>query len=354
MRKYFLKALIPISIFLVTFVGLLWFRERIISKPPVQRIFNVAARIENLDLVYPEKGNGKNFPYLLPAHNFEHTYLREDGSLIYRVNYTLDGAGYRNPLIKTGSYQKHLLLVGCSWTFGLGLPPEETLSHKVQKLTPNHRSYNLAINGSGPHDHLYLMDKYPLSQYVTEPSGLMVYVFFSDQFNRANSAPAYLEWAEKGRPFYKMVNGALTYMGQIGDSKDYLEYQQFKAKGLARSYIETYEMTSSLDAKMDLFVEIILSIKKNYLKQFPQGQFVFGVVPYADPLNAKTTKLLEALTMKKIKVIPIESMGEHFKEILKEGEMSKYLIKDDGHPNGLANSKFSQHLIDWLKLKGDL
>lgn len=354
MKRYFLKVLVPVLIFTSTFLCLLWLRESIFDKPKVQRVINVATPLKDLDFIYPEKGYEKNYPYLFPAHNFEHTYLRDNGSLIYKVNYTLDGAGYRNPLQKIGSYKKHLLLVGCSWTFGLGLPAEETLSHHIQKITPNHRSYNLAINGSGPHDHLYLMDKYPLTKYVTEPSGVMVYVFFSDQFNRANSSPAYLDWAERGRPYYKMIKGELTYSGQIGDSEEYIKYHQFKAKGLARTYIETYELTSTLDDQIELFVAMILNIKMNYLSQFPHGQFVFGIVPYADPITSMTKKLLKALTLKNIRVIPIGSMDEPFKEKLGEGEMSRYLIKDDGHPNGLANAKFSHHLVEWLRLKGDL
>ncbi len=321
-----------------------------LRKPDIQRVFYKASKIENVKLVYPSKGEQKDYPYLLPAHNFEHTYLREDGSLIYKVNYTLDGAGYRNPLKKTRSYQKHILLMGCSWTFGLGLPPEETLSYNLQKIIPDYHSYNLAMNGSGPHDHLFLLEKYPLSRYVTESEGVMVYVFFSDQFRRANSAPSYLDWAEKGRPFYKMVSETLVYKGKIGESSEYLEYQKFKQNGLARSYIESHQLTSSSDKEVKLFVELILRIKKNYLEQFPKGKFVFGLIPYADPKSSVVKKMLKSLAANKVDIIPIKAMENDFKENLQEGEISRYLIKDDGHPSGLANKKFSSHLAKWLQV----
>jgi hypothetical protein len=67
--------------------------------------------------------------------------------IIYDVRYTLDEYRRRWTDAHSSNANKHLILSGCSATFGEGINDNETLSHHLQKKLPDTNVFNLGIPG---------------------------------------------------------------------------------------------------------------------------------------------------------------------------------------------------------------
>ena len=78
----------------------------------------------------------KELGYSLPK-NYSYTskLYKPDGTLCYDAEYTSDAYGRRSVAIRSENPEKHLLLFGCSFTFGEGLSDSDTLQYQLQKAS---------------------------------------------------------------------------------------------------------------------------------------------------------------------------------------------------------------------------
>jgi hypothetical protein len=67
----------------------------------------------------------------------------------FNISYNLNSNGYRAPEWDTVDWKNSIVIFGCSIVFGIGLPKEETISYKLEKLL-NQPVINLGVPGSGP------------------------------------------------------------------------------------------------------------------------------------------------------------------------------------------------------------
>jgi hypothetical protein len=331
---------------------MLWLRERYMNTKPDSTAGltykYVATPLPNIKKIYPEKKE----PYLAAATNFNHTYRRADKSLIYDVNYATDGAGYRNPgtEIPTKKVPSHVLLVGCSQIFGLGINYKDTLSARLGNLLPNHAVYNLGIPGAGANDHLYLYQTFPLEKLVTQKAGVMLYVYYSDHFYRSTMAPQYLNWAEPTRPVFGLKDDRPIFLGRLQDQDEWKMFQALKKTGLERTGMELAKLADETNPdKIKLVASVIQETKNTYLKSFPKGKFYFVIFPNNNYLTESTQLIVQDLKARGMEMASYEEMSKNFHEDLKPGEVSRYFVApEDQHPNGHANQIFSELLVEWL------
>jgi hypothetical protein len=67
----------------------------------------------------------------------------------FNISYNLNSNGYRAPEWNNVDWKNSVVIFGCSIVFGIGLPEEETISYKLEKLL-NRPVINLGVPGSGP------------------------------------------------------------------------------------------------------------------------------------------------------------------------------------------------------------
>ena len=79
---------------------------------------------------------------------------------------------------------KSILLLGCSFTYGAGLEPEQTFSYYLSKQT-GRTVYNLGISGGSIQQALYLTGKEDFGKKYPNVD-LVIYTFISDHLNRNN------------------------------------------------------------------------------------------------------------------------------------------------------------------------
>lgn len=145
-------------------------------------IFDLTCYIKDLNY------NFRFYVYKTPM-NFIKSYLRTYKRIFYTTkNYDvlfIKDKGYntvfRQP-VNTESTKPPILLMGCSYTFGSFLTPEESFMGKLAKLT-NRPIYNRALSARGADEMLYQLSSDEFYSKVPKPEWL-IYVFIPDQVRR--------------------------------------------------------------------------------------------------------------------------------------------------------------------------
>ncbi len=106
---------------------------------------------------------------------------------LFDVTYSIDDHSRRKVSQGvSGDKSSSLLLLGCSFTFGVGVQDEETFSAVLQQKDPKTGVYNLGIRGAGPNDFLDDFQENPQRyEGIVGKKGAIVYTAIADQFERA-------------------------------------------------------------------------------------------------------------------------------------------------------------------------
>jgi hypothetical protein len=108
----------------------------------------------------------KNQEFLWFNHDSEELYLKNiesnyqqlsaNGWVNRQFTYKFNSHGFRSDKF---SNEDSIMFLGCSHTFGLGLPLEDTWAYQVAKSL-NLKCFNLSVNGSGPDTAFRLANHY--------------------------------------------------------------------------------------------------------------------------------------------------------------------------------------------------
>jgi hypothetical protein len=142
----------------------------------------------------------------------ESTYA---GEVIFNTSYTiipdsmksLPVFNHRSGYAATGSKQE-MVMLGCSFTFGEGLPDKATLAYMLGRQM-NANTVNLGCNGYGINQVYALYN----SKYGTasDTQRIFIYSLLYDHFLRANGV---YSWSASG-PFFKVEKDSLVFAGPV-------------------------------------------------------------------------------------------------------------------------------------------
>lgn len=284
-----------------------------------------------LHLPDPELGH-----HLHPDTTVTHTLTVND-SLIYEVDYTIDGNGRRvvseNDSTRNGG---NILIDGCSFAFGWGVADSLTLSAHLSRLKPTERIYNLATSGYGVQQ-VFMHSKD--SEYLDDlDDPLTVYYLFIDEHVRRLNGSRRLMglWAQQF-PYLTMEDGNVVNNGSFQQARF---WKTLLWKTLGKSaLIWTTDLDIpwyDSDEMIELTAQTLRATKTNYHDSFPASEFVVVIAP-----GSKNGQRLIPL---------LEEEGVAFLDLsgLLDPSEKQYRIHwTEAHPNGLYYQELANAILDY-------
>lgn len=105
---------------------------------------------------------------------FEKNLKNSNDDWVYRkkkIYYNFNSDGYRCPEWQDINWLDSIVLIGCSYTLGVGLADEDTVSSQLQKIT-GHPTVNLGVGSSS--NHLMLFNSLRLIDQRIHPKAVIV------------------------------------------------------------------------------------------------------------------------------------------------------------------------------------
>jgi hypothetical protein len=267
---------------------------------------------------------------------------RASGATIYDVVYSVDACSRRvTPVTDSGSRHDHLLFFGCSFTYGEGLPDDETLPYFVVRSAPAYRPYNYAFHGHSPTEMLAKMESGSLPGEVPEKQGILIYVFMDAHVARViGSMRVATSWG-RNRPYYCLDrDGNPVHHGDFTTGRPLLSgiYRLFSHSRLLQAL--QIDLPPRVTARhLQLTARIIDSARKLYLQRFPAGDFYVVIYP-GSRYGHRLQPLLERMGVKVL----------DYSGLFDRNDLRYVISPEDRHPNRLANETLAAQLVRDLHL----
>ena len=287
-------------------------------------------------LVYDEYN--KDLGYC-PKKNFKSNEIVKIGDkLIYNSLITFKN-GLRYTPSNNLKSDSCILFFGCSFMAGQGLNDNETLPFFMNKLLKN-QVLNYANHGYGPHQMLKQIET-RLNNDIKNIKGnkSAIYSFIPNHILRTAGKTS---WDTFG-PRYEIINNQLVYIGPFNlKNNNFLNYLWLKIR---KSYLYIHYVIESRPTDDDILRTIAII---NQSKVILQKQGIdFSVFIWDDPcMNYNIDdyqRFNGELKKANIKLFYVSKAIPDYKT-----NRDKYVILNDGHPNGNANRKVAEYLYNQL------
>ncbi len=225
---------------------------------------------------------------------------------------------------------KAIMLLGCSYTFGAELEPNQTFSYYLSEQT-NRTVYNLGVNGGGIQQALYLTTQPDFVQ--NHPNvDLIIYTFIEDHLNRNNE---FLKCSIFS-PYcnFRLVKKGDKYVTPnewyANPSKIYLF--RFLLDGITAVKNSKFFYKKNCET----FVDMVNKTEQNLKKMYPDAKFVFLFY------HCKKPQILTDNFDKDICILStIDDLNLNLDNV-------KYRHGDDWHPSELAWQTIVPRLVEKL------
>jgi hypothetical protein len=268
-----------------------------------------------------------DYPSATIGKSVRHHCTRKNKEPVFDIFYSIDEMGGRKVHNYPVTHKRHLLTVGCSFIFGLGLRDDQVMAHFLNEEWPETKIYNPSHVGGSVADSLigieYLgrWDRF-------EPKQGMALVFFSPYMHIPRFYPFFdqiLRWNERG--------AAMTWSKESqsyrwkGSWMGHLWWYPF-AKLLRKSWFVYATGVDTLFYKIDTthylgYARALRQLKQKYQAKYPESDFVVFTKP-----NEKIPQYF------------FDILDEYAINYLYYGDISEELfpaelmqIPYDGHPN---------------------
>lgn len=269
-------------------------------------------------------------------------YGVENGQTRFDVSYEMDEKAFRKENSVPSIKNNHLLIGGCSFIFGVAIQKDETLTTFLRSKLPETQVVNIAHGGGGLHTQLRTFELINLKEYASPSKGTYIYFFFVDHLQRWIGNPSYLSWAQKDDIHYEWEGDKLVSM-PLQNFKGYQDFLKARESGLDNVYIKTHAMQGLRDEDLVSYVKGIKALRESYLKQYPEGRFIFAFYPFMPDLES--VKRLKVV-LDKEKVFYHDFLDEFNFYVSRSGLPDNSLtVPMDGHPNKKFNDIFSDFVI---------
>ena len=205
--------------------------------------------------------------------NSECVYSFPNGTEGTGATIRFDGRG-RRFVPSSGGEANHVLVLGCSVAFGLGLPDEQSLAAYLGRELQSTRAFLAAAPASGPNDIYAHLPEY-LSDMALTP-GTAVYVGIGSHIERFVGTFSHIgTYAENKAALRENSPG---HFSVLGPWKTAYPWRTQIAKILMQSGFIRYtalDFPFVLNQDLQRYVRLIGAIKNQYTGKFPDGRFVY-------------------------------------------------------------------------------
>lgn len=243
--------------------------------------------------------------------------------LCYKAKYTFDPYSRRATGLDVKSDQ-HLLVFGCSVTFGIGLNDEDTLPHLLQKKS-SARVYNYAKGASGPAHTLALLESVEIQNQVPEKAGLGLYFlmpFHSERVSLSTRTP----WLWRTPAYEQTAEGDVRYVGSQSEANPFVYklYSFYNSVRRHSYFLQLLDRNFDINSQAEneaLVAAILKKAKQVYESKF-SGRFLV-ITPKSIPVT-----LMKNLQDADVEVVQIDNRGS---------PKNDRICRCDAHPNGERN-----------------
>jgi hypothetical protein len=264
---------------------------------------------------------------------------------VYHFTANVDSEGQRllPEGLRTSSDQAKILVLGCSFTFGIGLADDETVSAYLQKKSPFESVHTIARGGWGPNDVLDYVD-----QHLSEMKDVdyVFYQFIDDHVTRA-TMPSIVFAMEGGKDWmldktnYRITPEGLQKVGKFQDRT----FTNLLFDGLSYLPLLSYMHVSfpRLDSNYSLekTAAIIQKIQQDIQTQSPKAKFVVAIYPYGTEEIAP--KFLPHLQKRSLEILNFSEYN------FDAATGNRILIPLDGHPTKYTNYILAEKYREYIE-----
>jgi hypothetical protein len=260
-----------------------------------------------------------------------------DRDTLYKVTYSTDSWGRRvdNVHDTATSGNKHIILLGCSFTFGEGLPYHETIGSDLESALPGYHAYNYGLVGGGPHQSalffkpgIDIINKTSIKQ----DSGFALYTYIDDHLNRVYGGSIYLRYGSSSPDVY-VGDNKIIVKRRSGVS---FEFNKYLNRSELLKYFNVQASYPKSDTLYRRFAAIINYTAYKYWELYPGNQFLVGIYPVAS-VDTAWVRYVD----KKIKVINVPVPSDYRQNPAKYHISVKY----DSHPTDNFNRYYVNYII---------
>ena len=276
--------------------------------------------------------------------------LTKGNKVVYDVLYSTNRYGLRvSPHDlrlagdKTRSDFKNAVFFGCSFTVGEGLNDNETLPYLFEERSRGrYRSYNFGFHGYGPHQMLRIIETGLLDEVIADKKpALAVYLALIEHVERVCGNYPQVFFGSCGPRYQLDSSGEIKYTGKIRN-----KFVASVMVKMCRSHLIRNTLTKLFGWKrtpedLRLFLKVIEKSKELFTQKYNAD---FYVLLWTNRSDKDYDYVLSELKRKNIKVITTEEIFRKY-----DDPEENYLIKNDGHPNKLANERMADYLLENIR-----
>ena len=303
-------------------------------------------------MAYPTNSAPDTRPlYSWPSYAASLRIIKKDGEkVIYDTQMNHNSFGFRTyNLPTTKNPKQHLIMAGCSLTYGEGLNDPDTFVYKLTEKYHDRLVVNMGRRGASPQDHLYLWRYLNWKEVYAPEEGVMVYTIFADHLERIVRTWRYLSWVRPFNVVFKNDGNHWILDGIVNDKFSFKLAKFMKTIGLEIYWLRATHHFNPLilEGSEQMMADILLEVKKEYLRQYPKGRFVVSWFSHMDITIDQTQRqpFLEALNKHGIEYW--DNPKDH-ERTTRNGGIQAYEIPGDGHPTPLANQEYFEFLAKKL------
>lgn len=251
------------------------------SHPEVQKKLDVDVSLRNEPSRYSNVGvrNKQRFwgPYnrMTPLldDDFE-VFGQDSGKLKYRVNYQANESGFR----LTGhedlqGSRANVIFIGCSYTFGDGIPASETFPAKFAQRMKDVRVYNFGAPGSSPTHQLFMLSSTDDVFLGIDPDlpTVVVYVFIDDHIRRVVGTSEFFRREDRNyaQPEYALGDGKLVFRQNFGENFWNLRWLLYGYSRTAFSRVTRLELPPIGDDHLELIAMMTKEMENRIRVKLP-------------------------------------------------------------------------------------
>ncbi len=335
-RKYIKIIFIPFSVIFVLFIFFSIFE--IYCKAILSRSHKYSSKMtQNFELLFEED----SFSGYKLTSNFKDSVGKiAKNDTIYYANYETDSFHRRKVNGNSKKDNNHLILFGCSYTFGDGIDNKNTFAQILKdSLKSEYSVYNYGVPGYGTQQMLTTIQYQNLNKEIPQKKGTVLYIYVPGIISRNIAAFSTFNWS-KNYPCYKFEKAKLKYYSSAREAYpnrtrvfDFLHnFNTFRYLNFVRNF--NYPKVN--DEYIELTGKILAESRKSYLKYFPDSRFATIIFPHLHNKDPNTEKLIENLKNKNIPVFDLSNFAD---------TITDKTIKNDGHPSAYLHKAISNYIF---------
>jgi len=260
--------------------------------------------------------------------------------VVFDVTYTIDANGYRVVPAAPMAAPCRVLFFGDSFTFGWGLPDDQTIPNQFMMASKGRYSgYNLSISGYGPHQMLRLLETGRVERLIGEgPVHLVVYQGLHAHVARAAGRTS---WDLRG-PRYALGGEGVTYVEPFHRDASAALLRLLLHNSEIFTFLHRFLLAVDLPRAEDvpLYMAILKQTKREVERRYGQGAFVIVFWQTQDEVEESGLDLLSEFAKAGLDAIPVSRILPD----LDTNRAAYAFPPRDLHPNKIAAQQIAQFL----------